>query len=706
MKILFVGNYDSLASGIMERLRQEENDLYFLTNNISELSTKTKHAYRYYELGSGENLENIYASIQPEVVIFEGFDYMKTEWTSAQSSCFSLLADNLEDVLRSKVGLFLFLSTTEVYGTEKPAVAERAYLKPVTLKGRWMAQQEEMVDKYRKNNGLFAVILRLGQVFSNEIPVDSEDYFADLRKDILQENTIVNEAIQPIHVSDVADAVVRLIDKRWEGVYNVCGSAIFQKGDIAQKINEIEKIEKEVVIEEATYHVSVDNSKLKKAVGWTDFWNMEELLDEGKVRFVQSREGKDTKEKKHNFSLKSKRMQFAVSALIFVVSVAMVLLSQKIAGFAQVPWMAVAVTVVALLCGVKFGSLTAALASVVHIVIGYINEPEISNLEACTQYMPAIAGYVFFGVVIGYVVDNLREELRIKKQDMKDLQKAYENLSAINEQNIIVKGEYEKRILNAKNSIPKLYSIIQKIDVLESNRIFMEVLHVIEDMMGTDTVAVYKAKSNERYLRLITALNEESLLEKRSIDLEAYPYIKRAIANDELYEGDIWKKEPALVLPVSIAGECEAVIIIKEIPMEHMSLYHINMLRTLLLLTSRSLESAFRYDEAVREDKYVKHTDILFPAEFIKALKFAKEKKNREFGDYSILKIVPRESMVDEYHRLEDYFRNVDVWGMDWDKNVYVLLANTSEREAERAMERLKKKNVDVSIVKEIDLGE
>ena len=29
MKILFVGNYDDLSSGIMERLRQEENDLYF-----------------------------------------------------------------------------------------------------------------------------------------------------------------------------------------------------------------------------------------------------------------------------------------------------------------------------------------------------------------------------------------------------------------------------------------------------------------------------------------------------------------------------------------------------------------------------------------------------------------------------------------------------------------------------------------------------
>lgn len=706
MKILFVGNYDSLSSGIMERLRQEENDIYFLTDNAGKLSAKIKHAYRYYEMGSGETMENIYASVQPDVVIFEGFDYMKAEWTSEQSGCFSLLADNLEEVLHANVGMFLFLSSTEVYGVEKSVVAERSYLKPVTLKGRWMAQQEEMVDRYRKNNGLFAMILRLGQVFSNEICLDSQNYFATLREDIVQENVITNEDIQPIHVSDVADAIVRLIEKRWEGVYNVCGSVTLQKGNVAKKIAKVEILDKEPIVEEVAYHVNVDNSKIKKTVEWTDFWNIDELLGHGKICFTHAEKLAGTGKKKRRFSLRNKGMKCLVSALIFAMALGVFVLCKNIPVFAQVPWLLVGVTMIALLCGVRCGSLAAILASMAHIIIDCINRPEMVSLQDCTQYLLAVAGYVFFGVVIGYTVDGLREELRIKRQDAKDLKKAYESLSAINEQNNLIKSEYEKRILNAKNSIPKLYSIIQKIDVLESDRIFMEILHVIEDMMGTDTVAVYKAKTGGRYLRLISALNEESLLQKRSVDLEAHPYIKKAVLNNEMYEGDVWKKQPALVLPVSIAGECKAVIIIKEIPMEHMSLYHINMVRTLLLLTSRSLERAFQYDEAVREEKYVKNTDILFPAEFIKMVSFAKEKKDREFGDYSILKIVPKESMVDEYHKLESYFRNVDVWGMDWDKNVYVLLTNTSEEEAQMAMERLKKRNIDVTIVKEINLGE
>ena len=344
------------------------------------------------------------------------------------------------------------------------------------------------------------------------------------------------------------------------------------------------------------------------------------------------------------------------------------------------------------------------MATVVQIRGESVGTPDLSDWETWVHYVLQLAQYLFVGMVVGYTVDVLREENRIKKQEALSAQEAYKRLADINEQNILIKNEYEKRILSAKNSIPQLYSIIQKIDVLESDRIFMEVLHVIEELMGTNTVAVYRA--NRRYLRLITALNEESLLEKRSIDLEKYPYLKKAMTNNELYEGNVWKKEPALVLPITIEEECEAIIIINEVPMENMSLYHINMLRTLLLLISRSLKSAFQYDEAVREDKYVRNTDILFPGEFAKALKLAKEKQERDLGGFSILKIVPKENMTEEYHKLENYFRSEDIWGMDWKKNVYVLLANTSEKEAEIALERLRKRNVDVTVVNDVDLGE
>lgn len=702
MKILFVGNYDGLAAGIMERMRREENDIYFLTSSVDKLSRKVKSTYRCYEIGGGEGIEDVYRSIGPDVVVYAGTAHEKSQWSDEQSGCFAMLANNLEGAVRARIGKFVFLSTIEVYGNPKQTADESTALRPVTMKGLWMCQEEAMVDTYSKNHGLSTLILRLGQVFSPEINMESQDCLAQIKELIEKEEDILDENLQPVHVNDVADAMVRLFEKEAVGVYNVCGSKSVKKGTIAKLIANGEEMSQKPIVEEVTYHTNVGNHKLKKVTEWTEHWDIEEQLSQGKVKFVVTKKNSGTKSTRMG---KGGKIRSFLGHIFFVtLFTAAFWFTRDIPMLAQVPWLLVYVSIVALLFGVKHGALAAVLAGVIYLLCGGVDYNGFADSETAGRYVLQMVQYIFFGIAIGYTVENLREEIRIRKQEAESSREAYERLVAINEQNILIKNEYEKRILNAKNSIPQLYSIIQKIDVLESDRIFMEVLHVIAEVLGTNTVAVYR--TNRRYLRLITALNDESLLEKRSIDLENYGYLKKVMANNELYEGNIWKNEPALVLPISIEEECEAVIIINEVPMENMSLYHINMLRTLLLLISRSLKSAFQYDEAVREDKYVRNTDILFPGEFSKALKLAKEKQERDLGDFSILKIVPKDNMTDEYHRLENFFRSEDVWGMDWKKNVYVLLANTTEDEAQIALERLKKRNVNVSVVKEIDLGE
>lgn len=702
MKILFVGNYDSLAAVIMERLRKEENDIYLLTSNVDKLGRKVKSTYRCYEIGVGEGMADVYHSVRPDVVIYAGTDQQKEQWSAEQSECFALLANNLEGAVRANVGRFLFLSTIEVYGTPKQTADESTAARPVTRKGLWMYQAEEMVETYSKNHGLATAILRLGQVFCGDIFMESGDCLARIKEMIEQEETILNDNLHPIHVNDVTEAIVRLIQNEAVGIYNVCGSKAVQRGEVARLIVKSEEMVQEPKIQEAECRINVGNHKLKKATGWKDVWSVEEFLTQGKIKFTSTQKVDITK--KFRLGLGGKTRSFLENIILLAVFAALFFLTGTTVAFAKWAWMLLYVVVVGLLYGVKYSLPAAVLATVVQILGESAGTPDLSDWGTWVHYVLQLAQYLFVGMVVGYTVDVLREENRIKKQEVLSAQEAYKRLADINEQNILIKNEYEKRILSAKNSIPQLYSIIQKIDVLESDRIFMEVLHVIEELMGTNTVAVYRA--NRRYLRLITALNEESLLEKRSIDLEKYPYLKKAMTNNELYEGNVWKKEPALVLPITIEEECEAIIIINEVPMENMSLYHINMLRTLLLLISRSLKSAFQYDEAVREDKYVRNTDILFPGEFAKALKLAKEKQERDLGGFSILKIVPKENMTEEYHKLENYFRSEDIWGMDWKKNVYVLLANTSEKEAEIALERLRKRNVDVTVVNDVDLGE
>lgn len=176
-----------------------------------------------------------------------------------------------------------------------------------------------------------------------------------------------------------------------------------------------------------------------------------------------------------------------------------------------------------------------------------------------------------------------------------------------------------------------------------------------------------------------------------SWNLRDYPEIEKAIRNNQLYEGNVWENEPAIVLPITSSKGCEAAIVIKELSLETHSLYSINLLRTLLVLITDSIEKALQYDSALRESKYLKDTNILYPGEFRKSIALAEERKQRGLAESCIIRIELSKDIVNTYQKAEKMFREMDIWGMDEKENLYVLLGNTSEQDAEVVLDRLKK---------------
>jgi len=652
-----------------------------------------------------EDLQTIFSSVKPQIVIFEGFGYMNAEWSMEQKDYFSLLAGVLEESKNQKVDMLIFLSSTEVYGDTAEYLQADIELVPKTRRGMWLAQAENMVQAYHKQHRLTTAILRLSQVFGDEIDLNAKDYFAELAKLATEDMTIIEEILQPIHVDDVADAVKRIIDRRESVIYNVCSSFQIKKSKVLQFIGDLYGKRNSCTIESEERQRVISNQRLKEEQEWVDFWKLEEQFQTDKIKIRKKEKEKAVKTKKRK-ELRGPVRKLLENLVIFAFFFILYLFTRDHSLFSQVSWMLIYVMLISLVYGVKQSAMAVVLASIGHLLVQRGSLVNMTNFYTYIENVLVIVEYVFFGIIIGYTVDMLREQLRIKGQETEELQQAFDRLKDINEQNVMTKCEYEKRILDSKTSIPKLYSIIQKIDVLDTERIFMEVLHVIEELMDTDTVAVYKVGERSNYLRLIAALNDKSIMEKRSWNLEKYPKIKEGICKNELYEGDIWNNEPAIVMPISINNVCKAVIVIKEVDKEKMSLYHINLLRTLLLLVSRSLESAFQYDEAMRAQKYYGNTDILIPQEFVKAVELAKEKKQREIADYAILRLKITGDLVKTFERIDDFFRDTDMFGMDKQGNMFVLLGNASKEDEASIRERLAKHGVEAYPIKDFDLGE
>lgn len=708
MKVAYIGNCDSLGAGIVERLAKEEHDVYLLSDRIGERNSKAFSKSRNYQIQQEEDLEPVFTSIQPNVVIYAGFGYAEEEWGMKQKRNLSLIAAVLEECVRTKVDTFVCFSSTQVYGETPESKVETASLRPESRKGMWLLQEEYITQMYHEKYGLNTVILRLDSLFSNEIQVGDKSFLGQLAQSVLNGETIEVEEklLQPIHVADVADAVKRVMEAGKTAVYNVSSSFPVQKSEIIKKAGQAQGKEARLVIQkEQSSKIPVDNSKIKKEQEWTDFWQLEKLLEDKNIVFKSSEKKERKKEVKKEGLQKGVRRTLENLVLFLVFGMFYVFTSDH-SLFSQVDWLLIYVVVISLCYGVKQGALAVGLSSILYLVTQKGNILEMTNFYSYVENVLVIVQFIFFGIVVGYTVDTLREENRNKEQEMKLLKESHDKLKGIHEKNVLVKNEYEKRVLDAKTSLPRLYSIINKINVLDVDRIFMEVLHVVEELLNTDTVCVYKVNPNTTYLRLIAALNEKSPIEGKSWNLAQFPEIREAIENGSIYEGDIWKKEPAIVLPIASSKGCEAVIVIKELPMESMSLYSVNLLRTLLILISETMEKALAYDNAVRKERYIGDTDILCAKEFQKSVELAEEKKQRELADYALLRLDTGLELTKAYEKAGNVFRQMDILGTNEKGELYVLLANASNQDISAILERLKKKKVTAEKVDKFSIGE
>lgn len=696
MKILYVGSQSCLSATITERLTKEEHQAFFLCHSDEE---KKKGFFSHHQFAWSERAEDVkrvFASVTPDVVIYEGIDYQDEIWGEKQRENLNRISVVLEECVQFGTSKFVLLSSVE---------ADNAEL----LKGIVTLQEERMAEVYNKNRGLDVTILRLAHIFGDEIVVGAKDWLGELAEKLVLSSELVlkEEMLQPIHVSDVADAVIRVLEGENDFLYNICSSKQIEKSKIAKLMGQKLNPEKTVTVietdEEAAY---ISNQSIKEGKEWVEFWSWEKMAEEDQFVYTNNKEGDSSKSQKgsifKNSILKSGIRKTIENIVIFAVFCLIHFFTRDHALFAQVDWLLIYVVVVSLAYGVKQGTLAVVLAGGTYLSLQGTNIFEMTNFYSYAENLLMIVEFLFFGIVVGYSCDMLREEVRKHKSELSAMADSYDKLKEINDKNVLLKNEYEKRVLDAKTSLPKLYSIINRITVLDVNRIFMEILRVIEELLQTDTVAVYRVSSDSSYLRLIASLNKESVVEGNSWNLSNYPEIEQSIRQSRIYEGDIWKNEPAIVLPIESSEGCEAVIVVKELPLEAQSLHSVNMLRTLLILVSDSINKALQYDYAVREQKYYKDTNILYPEEFRNAVNLAEEKKERELAESCIIVIQVEKDMLDTYYKAEKLFREMDIWGSDEEGGLYVLLGNTSEQDVKIVLERLKKNKIEAKKLEKI----
>ena len=288
MKIAYIGAGDVLAEALAQRMGQEGNDVYLLSDKALPRRQGDIIRHRFYRSPrNGKSFEKLLRSIAPDCVIFSGNHYISSTCEEESEEDVALLARSLRVSAAFLHIKFILLSSIDVYGSTEGRADESAECAAAGERGIRFIREEQLLDIYRKRHGMDAVILRASQLYSDRPGEDQGDFLSRIFLAAIQGKSPMSASVfQPLHVSDFVDAVKRVIDAGSQPVYNVCGSAEISAERLCRLISQQEKLpEKEVLWEEPGCVILADSSRIRQQLEWNNFRDLEEQMQKGEITY-------------------------------------------------------------------------------------------------------------------------------------------------------------------------------------------------------------------------------------------------------------------------------------------------------------------------------------------------------------------------------------------------------------------------------------
>lgn len=689
MKIVYIGMSDGLAEALAERMGQEGDDIYLLSDKALPKKLKGVSLHRFYRSPrKGENFGKLLRSIAPDCVIFAGNDYICGAHGEESDGDVTLLARSLRAAAVFPQVKFILLSSTEVYGNTEGKADESTQCAAVSERGIRFIQEEQLLEIYQKQHGMDGVILRASQLYSERPRENQGDFLSrSFSAAARSENCITADVFQPLHVSDLVDAVKRVMDGGTQRIYNVCGGNEISAQRLHQLICWQQGLQEKAVRWENPGCVALaDSGRIRRELGWSNFRNLEEQLKKGEIAYERVKaKGRNRKK----WTIPTDIRQVVENLVLFEAFFLLSSLCSAHSLFSQIDWLMVYVILIAISYNIYQSALAAVLASAAYLYSRDLSLLEMTTFHAYAGTVQTFMQYVSLGLIVSYTTNTLKQDAWSVRLDLDMLKEEYEDLKAVNEENVLIKNEYEERLLTSKTGFPKLYDLISRLMVQEPERILMETMQVISELVRTDTVAVYQGQAGSPWLRLVAALNDGSVMEGKSWNLSNFPRIFTAVAQGELYRGELGSGEPAAVLPIVCRDIPAAVVLIKTLPYECETLYHINLLKTMSLLLRDAMEKALQYEELSRAERYVEGTDIMKPEAFRSQVRLAREKAEKCMAEYCVVELAYSGSLKEAAAAVGRALRVADRLGTDEEGKLFALLNNTGPESLEYLQVRL-----------------
>ena len=591
----------------------------------------------------------------------------------------------------------LFLSSLDSSFTEH---TDRAILS---------SAKEKLCDFYSKTSSLDIKVVQIPYLYSG---VYEKDFLYKVFEKAHNNKTVVIEDLPTakmhfISTSDLSQLIERLVDN-WK-----CQSGILSIGDDF-KITFLDFTNKlSLLCEDAKFHftataeignLEVNNRGVRNEYGWfAKISILEDLAEEYQKYLISKQEKTETLWQKIKKWIEEHSLFVKIAELIilFIITELLLHLTDSAVIFSIVDFRMAYIVIMATVHGLNFGMSAAALSSISWLIAKVSTG---TNLLTIFYEPTNWLSFVFFflvGSLCGYIKLRKDDTIRFVNEQNRLLEDKLIFTREIYEDTYKEKRDLKKQIIGSKDSFGKIFDITRKLDTVEPQRLYLQIMETFEEVLENKNVTVYSVNKQSTFGRLEVASRDIINTVSRSISTETYSDVIEKIKGGEIFKNTDFKAEyPMYAAGVYRGDELVLLIFLWHADIDQRTLYYVNLFKILRDLVQMSLLRAFDYNQAVYEKQYIKNTHIMNKEAFEEVLKNYTALSEKKVSTHILLELDTKEYSYEEMDKkLVGKVRANDIIGAAEGGKLKLLLSQATENDLQFILPRFESLGLEIKIL-------
>ena len=307
-----------------------------------------------------------------------------------------------------------------------------------------------------------------------------------------------------------------------------------------------------------------------------------------------------------------------------------------------------------------------------------------------------------FLMIAGYLFGELRGQwerrlLRLQDQAQISQQEATRATARLQEAESML-HELQGRVLGQTDTMKRLYGIAQSLNVLSVDKILLELMGVLEDLLQVEAASIYRVEENQLYARLAVRTGAIPADAPNSLKIEDSAIATQVVREARIVTFAVTERRPApiYVVPVLRRQRTFALIVIYRLPLTKVTADTKQLLSVLAQWAGDSLDHATAFEHARRAEATFEGSNVLREAFFQEQCALEEERHRRYKIPFVRLELDVETKRDEEQvpELLDELLRGtIRVYDMvAWDpeeRRILILLPNLEQEYAEAVTRRI-----------------